>query len=43
VAVCPIEEKVQQSSTQIEIPRSTAKEKVSQKNIRRIFKILREV
>ena len=43
VVVCSIEEKVQQNSTQIEIPRSAAIEKVNQIDIRRTFKILREV
>ena len=39
----PIERKVQQSSTQIEIPRSIAKKKVSQRAIRRMFKMLKEM
>ena len=43
VAVHPMEEKLQQGSVWTEIPKSTAKEETSQRNIRRIFKILREV
>jgi len=41
--VCPIEGKAQQSSTWLEEPKGTAKEKKKERNIRRMFKILREV
>ena len=43
VVVYPIEGKTQQSGTQTEVLRSTAKEENKQRDIRRIFKILREV
>ena len=43
VVVHPIEGKMQQSGTQIEVLRSIAKEENKQRDIRRIFKILREV
>ena len=43
VVVCFIERKVQQSSAQTEVPRSIAKKKNKQRNIRRMFKMLREV
>ena len=38
-----IKVKAQQSSTQTEVSKGTAKEKDNQRNIRRIFKILKEV
>lgn len=38
-----IKGKAQQSSTQTEVPKGTAKEKNNQRNIRRIFKMLRKV
>jgi len=41
--VHPIEGKAQQSSMQTEVPRNIAVEKVSQRNIRRTFKILGKV
>ena len=43
VVVYFIERKVQQSSAQTEVPRSIAKKKNKQRNIRRMFKMLREV
>ena len=43
VAVCPVEEKAQQSGTQAETPKSTARTEDRQRDIRRIFKMLREV
>ena len=42
-AVCPVEGKVQQSSIQPEESESAAKEEGSQREIKRTFKILREV
>ena len=39
----PIEGKVLQDGTWTEIPRSAAIEEVSQRDIRRMFKMLREV
>ena len=41
--MCPVEGKVQQSSIQPEESESTAKEEGSQREIKRTFKILREV
>ena len=41
--VCPNEGKVQQGSTWLGELEGTAKEESSQRNIRRMFKILREV
>ena len=38
-----IKGKAQQSSTQTEVPKDAAKKKNNQRNIRRIFKMLREV
>jgi len=43
VAVCPIEGKAQQSGIQAEVLKSTAKEKNKQRDVRRMFKMLREV
>jgi len=43
VVVCFREEKVQQDSTQIEVPKNTAKEEDRQRDIRRTFKMLREI
>ena len=43
VAVCSIEEKAQQSSIQTEILKSTTKKENKQRDIRKTFKILREV
>ena len=43
VAVYPVEGKVQQSSTWAETPKSAARTENRQRNIRRIFKMLREV
>jgi len=42
-AVCSREENVQQSSTQSGEPESTVKEKEKERDVRRMFKILREV
>jgi len=39
----PIEEKIQQNSMQTEVLRSTATEEIGQRDIRRIFKMLKEV
>ena len=41
--VYPIKGKAQQSSTQLEELKGTAKEKKKERNVRRMFKILREV
>ena len=43
VVACPIEGKVQQDGIWIEIPRSAAIEKIGQRDVRRIFKMLREI
>ena len=43
VVVCFREEKVQQDSTQIEVPKNTVKEEDRQRDIRRTFKMLREI
>jgi len=43
VAACSREGKVQQNSTQTKVPKGTAKEKDRQRDIRRTFKMLREV
>ena len=43
VVVHSIEGKVQQSGTQTKVPRNTKKKKDKQRNIRRIFKILKEM
>jgi len=42
-AVRPREAEVQQSGTRSEGPKSTARERGSRKEVRRIFKMLREV
>jgi len=39
----PIEGKVQQDGTQTELPKGTAREEGKQRDLRRIFKTLREV
>jgi len=41
--VCPTEGNVQQTSAQIGVPESTAKEEDSKRQVRKTFKILREV
>jgi len=41
--VCPTEGNVQQTSAQIGVPKSTAKEEDSKRQVRKTFKILREV
>jgi len=41
--VYSIKRKTQQSSIWIKIPKSTAKEKISQRDIKRIFQMLRKV
>ena len=43
VAAYPIERKAQQSSIQTEVPRNIAKERNKQRDVRRIFKMLREM
>jgi len=43
VAVHPRKEKVQQGSVQMAVPKGAAKEEDRQRDIRRTFKILREV
>ena len=43
MAAYPIERKAQQSSIQTEVPRNIAKERNKQRDVRRIFKMLREV
>jgi len=43
VAACPIEGKAQQSSIWAGTLKSTAKKKDKQRDVRRIFKMLREV
>ena len=41
--MCPTERKVQQGSTWTETPKGTAREGGEQREVRRTFKILREV
>ena len=41
--MCPTEGNVQQSSAQTGVPKSTAKEEDSKRQVRKTFKILREV
>ena len=43
VVVCPVQREVQQSGTQTEVPKGTARERGIEKNMRRMFKMLREV
>ena len=41
--VCPIQGKAQQGSEQTKAPKGTARERKEQKEVRRMFKILREI
>jgi len=43
VAVCPTQGEVQQSGMWTGVPRGTARERGTEKDVRRMFKMLREV